>query len=205
MPQPDDVIRYGPDQIERLPEPDPYAQGFPAPPQTAWRPTGNEFLQQIQARINQGLASVAQHPLAQGLLQRLRGLGTPPQPPPPPPAPPRGTPRGSRASGRGPAAPGPVHARRQGPGGSPRVPQVSQVPLGSPPGPPPGTRALGYAMAGLAGAVLTGIAVVAYSAVQQSGYERGHDDAARERKRQRNRRKRRRRNRNRRRRLQSGS
>lgn len=55
-----------------------------------------------------------------------------------------------------------------------------------------------YLLAGLAGAVVTGIAVVTYSAVQKSGYEQAQEDLDRERRRNRNRRRRRRRKRNRR-------
>lgn len=166
MPDPE-PIRIPPEQIQRIPpEQDPYYRAPPPPPGHPYE-TGLPLPPLVSPEVRDRLRALTRHPFAQALLQRLRGR-TP----------------GSLA-GAAPQAPSAPPPRVSRPAGGVPVPVTPEA---------VGRSAMRYLLAGLAGAVVTGVAVVAYTAATQSAYEQGQQDASRTR----NRRRRRRRKRNRR-------
>lgn len=81
----------------------------------------------------------------------------------------------AQAARRAPASPSPAPPRPPQPVPGQTTPDVTfaGVSVPAPPAPATGTRtAVSYLLAGLAGAVATGLAVAAFSAVQQHGYNK---------------------------------
>ena len=128
-------------------------------------------------------------------VERLPPHAESPPPPPPPPLPPLLN-LPELIARYGPLAQGVFARLRRGRGpGAPPAPAMGAPPPTPPPTPIPSlsgapgavvtdpraaTRtAVSYLLAGLAGAVATGLAVAAFTAVQQSGYHQAEDDLGR--------------------------